>query len=144
MIVTLEDKFAINELINLYGHIIDRQEFNNLNQIFTNDAAFDLSLFQFGKVYQGLDQIIAMMEQSSDHPVAHHATNIVIQPNFDEAEKNNSKIIETVHVVSKGIGVGRKGRVGSVVYHDALIKKNDQWRIQHRTIQHLAEPGSQL
>ena len=144
MIVTLEDKFSINELINLYGHIIDRQEFNNLNQIFTNDAAFDLSLFQSGKVYQGLDQIIAMMEQSSDHPVAHHATNIVIQPNLDEAEKNNSKIIETVHVVSKGIGVGRKGRVGSVVYNDVLIKQKDQWRIHLRKVQHLAEAGSQL
>lgn len=138
--MNLDDKFAINELINLYGHIIDRSAFVELNQIFTDDAVFDLSCFQSGEVYRGLDAIIAMMCDSDQHPVSHHATNVIIQPSFIDSDPSD----HSVCVVSKGIGVGRKGRVGSVVYHDALIKKNDQWRIQHRTIQHLAEPGSQL
>lgn len=139
----LEDKLAINELINLYAHIIDRQAFSDLDQIFTADAVFDLTGFQAGPVYGGLIAIVAMMQTSTQHPVAHHATNIVINPPYTKSHSTHEILVE-----SKGIGVGRNGRVGSVVYKDVLIKLkepviNGQWRIQHRTVQHLVEPGSQ-
>jgi hypothetical protein len=56
------------------------------------------------------------------HPLAHHATNIVITEAADG----------TVRVISKGIGVGRKGLVGSVVYRDIVRKEEQGWRIAHR------------
>jgi hypothetical protein len=142
-LVDLEDMFAINKVINLYGHIIDRQAFSDLDQIFTFDAVFDLSGFQAGPVYRGLDDIVAMMQTSTQHPVAHHATNILINPPYAKPRGTHEILVE-----SKGIGVGRNGRVGSVIYKDLLTKIKEplipgQWRIQHRAVQHLDEPGSQ-
>lgn len=142
--LTLEDKFAICEVINLYGHILDRKAFSELNQIFTEDAIFDLSGFDSsnarqkltGKAYYGLREIVSMMTQSNQHPVAHHATNIVID---SPGEANNE-----VHVQSKGIGVGRNGRVGSVFYQDTLVKYKDEWRISFRHVQLLKEDRQYL
>ena len=132
--LTLEDKLAIHELINDYGHIIDKGEFQKLGGIFTSDATFDLSAYQDGRVYSGIAEIVDLMEQSTEHPVAHHATNIVI---------GSDDIGDGVSVESKGIGVGRKGRVGSVVYRDHVCQQEGQWKIRRRTVQLLTKPGSQ-
>jgi hypothetical protein len=56
------------------------------------------------------------------HPLAHHATNIVVTEDPDG----------TVRVLSKGIGVGNRGRVGSVTYHDVVVRTADGWRLAHR------------
>ena len=37
-----------------------------------------------------------------------------------------------MQVHSKGIGVGKGGRVGSVVYRDVLEKTGSGWRIRER------------
>ena len=139
----MEDKLAINELINLYAHIVDRRAFSDLDQVFAAEAVFDLSGFQAGQVYRGLDAIVAMMQTSTQHPVAHHASNIVINPPYAKPHTKHEILVE-----SKGIGVGRNGRVGSVIYKDILTKIKEpliqgQWRIQYRSVQHLVEPGSQ-
>ena len=133
--LSLEDKFGIHELINKYGHIIDKRDFKELDQVFTERAEFNLSRFDEGKIYQGIDQIISLMEQSQEHPVAHHATNIVIDP---------SSTHELALVESKGLGVGQKGRVGSVVYRDSLTRLDGHWLISKRDVQLLRAPGQQL
>jgi hypothetical protein len=141
-VLSVEDRLAIHELINLYAHIIDRQAFSELDRIFTADAVFDLTGFQSGKAYHGLAEIQSMMESSTQHPVAHHATNIVINPYLPESSGATQ---QNVFVESKGLGVGRNGRVGSVVYKDVVLKQNDgQWRVRRRAVQHLTDPGSQL
>ena len=38
----------------------------------------------------------------------------------------------TVRVLSKGIGVGRKGRVGSITYYDVVVRTVDRWRFAYR------------
>jgi hypothetical protein len=118
--LTVEDSFAIQQLINLYGHLIDGREFSRLGEIFTEDAVFDLSGFD-GTVYESLEAITQMMHDSEQHPLAHHATNIVILAEEDP-----------VRVLSKGIGVGNGGRVGSVTYDDELRKTPGGWRIRLR------------
>lgn len=120
MPLSVEDRLDIEQLINLYGHIIDAREFARLGELFTDDAVFDLSGFD-GTVYESLDTITQMMHDSRQHPLAHHATNIVI------LEQGN-----TVRVLSKGIGVGNGGRVGSVTYDDELLKTSAGWRIRQR------------
>jgi hypothetical protein len=57
------------------------------------------------------------------HPVAHHATNVVVTPGPDP---------DTASVISKGLGVGRNGRVGSVTYRDTVRRTPDGWRIAAR------------
>ena len=66
----------------------------------------------------------------STHPLAHHATNIVVSEDADG----------TVRVLSKGIGVGVNGRVGSVIYRDVVVKTADGWRLAHRRAE-LRQPG---
>ena len=119
MALSVEDRLDIQQLIALYGHLVDAADFQRLDEIFTADAVFDLSGFD-GTRYEGLAAIIAMMEASEQHPVAHHATNVVVQPG------------DPVTVLSKGIGVGRAGRVGSVVYRDTLRSTPAGWRIALR------------
>ena len=57
------------------------------------------------------------------HPLAHHATNIVVSTDADG----------TVRVLSKGLGVGPNGRVGSVVYHDVVERTQAGWRLAARS-----------
>ncbi len=56
--------------------------------------------------------------------LANHGTNVVITPiGTDRAE-----------VISKGIGVGAGGRVGSVSYDDVVVRGPSGWRIAKRTV----------
>ena len=123
MKISTADRLAIHELLALYGHLIDDREFLRLQEIFTKDAEFDLSLYG-GMNYSGLEAIITMMQESEEHPLAHHTSNIVISTDG-----------EAVSVKSKGIGVGYKGRVGSVIYRDVLINTEKGWRIQQRSVE---------
>jgi len=114
------ERLAIHELISLYGHLIDQRQFSQLERIFTDDAVFDLGKYD-GSCYRGLPAIQAMMLASSEHPLAHHATNIVVLTHPDDIE-----------VIYKGIGVGAGGRAGSVTYRDRLALTPQGWRIQER------------
>lgn len=114
------DRLAIHELIALYGHLIDERQFSRLGEIFTADATFDLTGYD-GTSYHGLPAIQAMMLASNEHPIAHHATNVVVIHHAD-----------SLAAISKGIGVGAGGRVGSVTYRDILAPAPDGWRISER------------
>ena len=125
MQLTLEDKWEIEQLIARYGHLIDGCEFSRLDEIFTGDALFDLSGYG-GDCYRGLSAIVEMMASSEEHPLAHHASNIV----FEEVLDGPDGVVVTL--LSKGLGVGHRGRVGSVTYRDHLRREAGQWRISAR------------
>ena len=114
---------AIHQLIALYGHVIDDREWDRLDELFTADVVFDTTAFEAGTVTESLAALREdWMRPDKRHPMAHHATNIVVTTlEEDQAQ-----------VVSKGIGVGRKGRVGSVTYRDIMRKGTDGWRIAQR------------
>ena len=128
-ILSSGERLAIHELIALYGHLVDQRQFSRLGSIFTDDAVFDLGDYD-GRCYRGLPAIQAMMLASSEHPLAHHATNIVVLTHPDGIE-----------VISKGIGVGAGGRVGSVTYADRLVFTPQGWRIRERRCE-LRRPGA--
>ena len=117
----LEDRLAIHDLLNLYGHVIDERQFSRFGELFAEDAVFDLSGFD-GSRFEGLEAISQMMHDSENHPLAHHATNILVMEEGGE-----------VRALSKGIGVGNGGRVGSVTYRDVLVRTEDGWRIRERS-----------
>jgi hypothetical protein len=66
-----------------------------------------------------------VVRRRTDAPLAHYATNIVI-------DKDG---VGTVLVTSKGLGVGYGGRVGSVTYHDVVQLTTDGWHIASRRAQ---------
>ena len=114
------ERLDIHELISLYGHLIDQRQFSRLGEIFTDDAVFDLRGYN-GSCFQGLHAIQTMMRASDEHPLAHHATNVVVLAKADY-----------IGAISKGLGVGAGGRVGSVTYRDRLYLTPQGWRIQAR------------
>ena len=122
MTMDVGDRLAIHELLGLYGHLIDQRRFGELELVFTEDAVFDAT--DFGHpVTTSLEELRA--HWSSDaamHPLAHHATNVVVTQDEDG----------TVRVLSKGIGVGERGRVGSVTYYDVVRNTDQGWRLSYR------------
>lgn len=122
MTIDLADRLAVHELLGLYGHLIDQRRWNELEQVFTADVVYDAT--DFGQpVTRSLAGLQAVWTGDlTVHPLAHHATNIVVTEDPDG----------TVRVLSKGIGVGNRGRVGSVTYHDVVVRTADGWRLAHR------------
>ena len=118
----VEDQLAIHELLARYGHLIDERAFDRLGEVFADDATYDATDFDL-PVWRSLGEIVAGMTASTQHPLAHHATNVVIAGSNDE-----------VAVHSKGIGVGAGGRVGSVTYHDVARRTPDGWRLSRRVV----------
>ncbi len=121
--LTLEDKLAIHDLISLYGHVIDERQWERVSELFTAEARYDVSDFGAG-VHGGADAIGRLWQDTPDavHPLAHHATNVLVTEDSDG----------TVRVVSKGIGVRHDGRTGSVVYRDVVVRSSAGWRIAER------------
>jgi 3-phenylpropionate/cinnamic acid dioxygenase small subunit len=118
------DTMAIHQLLALYGHLIDEREWSRLSEVFTDDLVFDARDFGLG-VTHTLDELRdAWTGPEASHPLAHHATNIVVDQDADG----------TVRVLSKVVGVGNKGRVGSGTYRDVVVRTPDGWRLSSRTV----------
>jgi hypothetical protein len=122
MTIDLADRFAIHELLGLYGHLIDQRRWDELDQVFTADVVYDATDFGQPITRSLADLRATWTGDLSTHPLAHHATNVVVTEDADCA----------VRVLSKGIGVGTRGRVGSVTYHDVVVKGPDGWRLAQR------------
>ena len=120
--LSVEDRLDITQLLNLYGHVIDLREWERLEELFTEDLVFD-STDTGGERVLGLARLRARWMASGRHPLAHHATNILI---WDDPDG-------TVRAQSKGIGVGFRGRVGTLTYRDVLRRTPQGWRIAERT-----------
>jgi hypothetical protein len=119
------DTLAIHELLALYGHIIDERQWARAEELFTPRTVYDMREFGLG-VVQGTAAIGELWSRpNAAHPLAHHATNILVNVDPDG----------TVRVLSKGLGVGPNGRVGSVVYRDVVERTPQGWRFVSRTAQ---------
>lgn len=116
------DILALQDLVSLYGHLMDAKEFHQLGRVFTSDATFDASSFGV-KTCRDLADLQAMMATETRHPVAHHATNVLVE------------LQDPLHarIRSKGLAVSRRGTVTSLVYDDRAVRTADGWRIASRT-----------
>lgn len=119
------DIVAIQQLLALYGHVIDEREWQRVEELFTATAVYDMSDFGLGVVHGAAAIRELWSRPDAMHPLAHHATNILVSEEADG----------TVHVLSKGLGVGPNGRVGSVVYRDVVVRTSEGWRFAARKAQ---------
>lgn len=123
MTLSADDRLAIGELLGLYGHLIDQRRWDDLmTRVFTEDMVFDATSFGHAVTTSARELIEHWRTDPSMHPLAHHVTNIVISEDSDG----------TVRVMSKAIGVGRRGRVGSATYDDVVVRTPAGWRLSRR------------
>jgi hypothetical protein len=125
-VLSVEDRLELHELVSLYGHLIDDRRWADLEQVFTPDAVYDAADLGL-PVTRSLADLLAQWtspEGMERHPVAHHATNVVVSEDADG----------TVRIWSKGIGVGPGGRVGSVAYRDVAVRTREGWRLAERVV----------
>ena len=119
------DILAIHELLALYGHIIDERHWDRVGELFTATAVYDMREFGLGVVHGAQAIGEQWSRPEAMHPLSHHATNIIVSEDADG----------TVRALSKGLGVGPRGRVGSVVYRDILERTPQGWRFASRIAQ---------
>lgn len=121
--LAVADRLELHELLARYGHLLDEGRFDRLGEVFTPDVRYDATDFG-GPVWHGLAQVVAGMRDHPAHPVAHHATNVVLSAPAADG---------SVRLLSKGPGVGRRGRVGSATYEDRAVRTGEGWRLASRT-----------
>jgi 3-phenylpropionate/cinnamic acid dioxygenase small subunit len=125
MAISTDDRLAIYELLALHGHLMDAGDFDRLNELFTEDFAYDLAHLGYGQL-QGAKAIIeAAIALGDDNPLGHHVTNSLVI-----AEEDNG----VIRVRSKGIGIRADGSCGTVVYDDLVRQTDGGWRIARRTV----------
>lgn len=132
--IDLADRLAIYEVLALYGHLIDQRRFSELDQVFMPDLVFDATDMGSPRWTSRAELLQQWQSPDAGHPVAHHATNIVITEDVDSAV-GAVRSDDRVRVMSKGIGMGPKGRIGSVTYHDTFVKTVDGWRMATRRVE---------
>jgi 3-phenylpropionate/cinnamic acid dioxygenase small subunit len=119
-----DDRAEITELLARHGHLFDDGEFDRLDLLFTASVRYDVTAFG-GGVLQGIEAIRAATLALGDrNPVGHHVTNVVLTEQPDGS----------VRARSKGIGVYADGTAGSVTYEDEIVRTDDGWRIDARTV----------
>ena len=124
MALTMDDRIAITDLLNLHGHLADRGDFDGMAALFTEDVTYDVSALG-GGVLNGLAAFReAALALADANPVAHLVTNIVLRETADGS----------VHAQSKGLGIMADGSAGSVTYDDTIERTAAGWRITHRII----------
>ncbi len=123
--MNIEDQIAITQLLNLYGHILDERAWTRMNELFVDDLLFDGSDVG-GKPIRGLDALVARFrEPQMSHPLAHHASNIVI---WRDAAG-------VVRAASKGYGPRPDPAASrTVTYKDVLRETPQGWRIAERHV----------
>ncbi len=119
---SIQDIVEINQVLSLWGHLVDNRAWDRFGEVFTEDAYFDSSVFGFAPV-AGIEAICHMASQEG-HANAHHTTNVYVQ------EGPNDEIVAE----SKGLGLLSNGAVASVTYTDRLRRTPDGWRLASRIL----------
>ena len=134
--LTADDRLDIIELPGRYADALDRLEPEQLHDVFTADAIWEV--LGSGPRLVGMDEIMAFMARPEVHPGAHLMTNIYIAGVDEDAEGGGP----VVHLSSRGVyPVGPSDRLNPTAvfygrYDDDVVRTDAGWRIRHRRYQH--------
>ena len=108
----------------LHGHLADDRRHDELADLLTADASYDITAYGMG-VVSGLAALTDLFRaRPGDQPIGHHVTNVLITA----GDANNA------HVRSKGLSVMADGTTSTVIYDDLVTKTPAGWRIAARTV----------
>lgn len=117
----------ITELLSRYALVIDRRQWDSLDEIFTHDATFDATAVGY-EFLDGLLDIKRHMTTDARHPVAHLLMNISATIERDRAQ-----------VTSRLLALQDDGRVFVGEYQDTMVRSQTGWRIRTRLYARLSE-----
>ena len=122
--LSLEDRLALHELAARYGDIIDDRDWQALDEIFTEDATFEV----VGLVrMDGLAGIKRYMLEEGRHPLAHLITNVHVVTDADGVKLHSRGIFP---ISSQSGGPGHRVFHGS--YYDRVVRTPVGWRVKER------------
>lgn len=124
--LSTDNRLQISETLARLAFVVDENALDQLGEVFTPDATYDMSSSGMG-AFKGLEAIRTAAGQlfASGHaPLSHFATNIVI------TETGES----TASVRSKGLMIMSDGSVHGVVYDDTVALHEGRWLIASRVI----------
>jgi 3-phenylpropionate/cinnamic acid dioxygenase small subunit len=116
------DRLALHELPGRYGDAIDDRAWDRLDQIFTEDAVFDLTDLGEPRL-EGLAEIKRYMAEDAKHPRTHLMTNIYV----DESADGVRLFFRIVALLPERV-------VGTASYYDEVVKTAAGWRVRSRVI----------
>jgi hypothetical protein len=118
----IADRLELHELPGRYGDAIDDRDWARLDQIFTEDAVFDLTDLG-GPRLVGLPEIKRYMDEDADHPRTHLMTNIYVDETPDG-----------VRLQFRIVALLPERRVGTASYFDHVVKTEHGWRVRDRVL----------
>ncbi len=116
----------IHQLLGLYGHLVDAQEWERFDELFTDDAVLDYTGVRAPRIFNGLDEIRDYF-RDANHPSAHHVTNIVVLEVDDEV-RVHSKFFAPY---TRASHTPRRWYGGD--YHDVVVNTSEGWRFRQRS-----------
>src|SRR5438093_8825425 len=123
MTLSSSDITEINQVMGLYGHVIDGKQWHRLDELYTDDGAFDLTGLLGSEVrFEGIDAIKGFLT-SAPMPLAHIATNTYI---YDDGGE--------VHGRAKWFMPTDEGTIAGGVYRDRWEKTDRGWRLAERLV----------
>lgn len=127
--MSMEDKFAIQELNLRYALHIDLMRVEPWVDTFTADAVFDEREFDFG-IHVGHEQIRAYGEAivANAHKFVHVMTNHLVTDVADDRAKG------TVYGIAEGVSLAGERTRYHVVYEDEYRKIGGEWKISSRVV----------
>lgn len=120
--VDTADIVAITQTLNLYGHLFDKKDWDNLHLVFTEDGIVDYTAA--GRVRaEGVEHIKRHMIEVPPSVLAHTSLNVYIWTD-NGVMRARSKFLAPVP----------DGTVFTGLYEDVIVRTAAGWRIKERIV----------
>jgi ketosteroid isomerase-like protein len=132
-VLTTEDRLDIAEALALHAHLVDADQLDRIDDLFTPDAVYDMTGPGIG-IFEGIDAIraaAAQLSASGHAPVAHFLTNVMVSGTGEDEATARSKCLMIMAT----------GATQGVTYDDTLRRDRGRWRVSRRVITPAGRPA---
>lgn len=128
----VEDRLAIQDLVQLYGYVMDERDLEGLPQLFTEDG----ELYSEDGVFQavGLQTISDTYagRYSALGPTYHYAHGVIVRFDDNDSDVAHGLVNGNAEVVRNGVTM-----VVALRYKDTYQRTDQGWRIKVRTMSYM-------
>lgn len=125
-VLTAEDIVHIQQVIALYGHVLDAAQWERFREVFSEDAEADYSRGGVAEPMRGVDAI-ADFFRGVNHPSAHHCVNVHVYVEDGETRVRSKFLAPYTRPTHD------QPRWKGGIYEDVVVRTDAGWRISSRT-----------